>query len=1427
MKARLSGLLGAALLAAALLLAPGEARALIECGPAGANTLTCSGATYNDGIYYPNSAKLGGSNPTVNIPGRSAGSTTITLGSQAAGIHVESQATHGFTVNVGGSTGGTAHVVNIVQGTNSVSGIERNNGVYLRQLSNNRTTTLDVRSGVTIGSSATPIKQNGIYVDLRPTASSLGVGATAGTITNAATIHAARQGIRVRRETGGTNAATTITNTGAIHSGVGNATATGAYFDRPHGIYHLQGGTQMTGSVVVANSGDITLGGAYTGILLNKWGAGVMSLDNSGDIAAVAGQTARQGIQFNYNYWNNRSAAAVTLTNSGDITASEFGIRLKKLSGGDVALTNSGDVTATGDAATNEGHAIYLADNFIVGEGRTYAQSGHGVAAGDVTIVNRGALRSKNHALYVFRPASTANGDDFELTNSGDVVSEDGDGIRLDWGAEGDVTFANGGTSTTSGNVSGRWRGIYVGKAARIDFDQTAGTITSGRTGVTLQVTRESAMGDTRSADSDGNHVPAIDVAWTGGNVARGTATDDQGRFRAATAAQVLAFDRESAAVKAVEGTLHYGGAAGIEAHALSWRDVAAQAAKGDDPGEIANNAAQMNLLSTTHADSRRAAILAQFRAALGNDEIAVAAPILTAIGTTATTAASQLTDTQIVTYLSTDNGATRTLLRNVLAQGLSDDEKAILRAVATNDGVDAALTAAGFSDDASDDSDYWSLVKALLDRHNLDDIRVSMTAGSIASRGDGIRAYYATPHADNGGIDVTIGAGVSVTAAKAGVYVANAGGDVTVSNSGTVTGGTYGIYAVNADAIEVTVAAGASVTGGAAGVYVANAGEGLMLARKYTPGYAPDDTADELVAVTHGEGADAVPLLDQLVRVHGMVTGGTDAAVHLDGGGAVIVEEGGKAHAGSSGVAIKVNDPGPALAHINGEVKGGAGGDAAVHLTGGGSVVVGLNGRVQANGADHAIRGGGDAATMVALTLATDRIITYQEDATEAKNARVEGSIPGVEAVRFREHRDGVFTGYRTPLMVTDDGMLDTSGLDPRPCPSDAPVRGADGVCGTGDGSEDGGSGDPMGPGAGPGTDPGTDPGTGPGTGDPGTDPGTGPGDPGTGPGTDPGTGGPGVPMPTFSCEDVEKDGDRRCRLYEALPSMLLAMNRPPSYADRMAAARDGNGAWARVEASRGKWRAKKATTAEGLAYDHSRGAGQAGVDFIAGESVRGGVSAHAVGGSAEMSGVGEVDLKGWGAGVSATWLDGGLYVDAQAAVTVYDVDVKSHRHGRMSTESVHGAGYALGVDVGARMPVGETMFVTPRAGVAWSRVDLADFTDMERGTDRPDLRARVSVADVDSVKGRVGVTLEAEAGPGRLFGSLDVERELSDETEVSVGGSALKTEVRPTAARLGIGGVFDVGENVRLKATAGYRTSGSSATSAYDGALELQVQF
>ena len=928
----------------------------------------------------------------------------------------------------------------------------------------------------------------------------------------------------------------------------------------------------------------------------------------------------------------------------------------------------------------------------------------------------------------------------------------------------------------------------------RCDIDQE-GTIT-GRTGVYAAVPRASAEGETRAAADQ----PLIEVTWTG-TFSHGEGSNDRGRFEAKTIADVLSFDRESAAGKAVEETVRWDAPAGIEAHALSWRDVAAEVAKGDDPGELADAAAQTALLAASGAASRRAAIIARLRAALGNDEIAVAAAVLTAIDSTATTVAD-LSDTEIVTYLSTDDGVTRALLRDVLAQGLSDAEKKVLEAVATGD--DAGLTTALDDAEAGFTAAYKTAVRALLERYNVGDVHVAVNEGSItATRGDGIRAYYATPHAMNGAISVSVAEGASVTADRAGIYVANAGGDVTVTNSGTVKGGTYGIYAANAAAngtIEVAVAEGASVTGDRAGIYVANAGPGLMLEKKYTYGYGPDDrdTADELVPVMHGEGADAVPLLNQLVRVHGAVTGGTDAAVHLSGGGGVLVLNGGEVRAGSSGVGIRAD--GPALVYVDGEVKGGAGGAAAVHLKGGGDVIVGLNGKVEANGAAYAIQypdagsatntltlatagdvaiglngraqaAGGAHATQSdgsatnTLTVAADRIITYQQDAQEEYDERIEGLLGGssIKEVRFREYRDGEFTGYSSEPLPVTDGKLDPRGLPPRKPGDD----GDDGV--------------------------------------------------------------------TFDCE---KAGDQRCRLYEALPSMLLAMNAQPSYAERTSAARDGNGGWARVEASRGEWQAKKAetaATATPLAYDHRRSAVRAGVDFHAGESGRVGVSVHALRGKAEMGGVGEVELDGMGGGLSATWLAGELYVDAQAAVTLYDVDLDSNIHGDLQKKDVYGAGYGLGVDVGRRMGVGG-MMVTPRAGVEWSKVGgvawskkagLDDFVDMEPAGGQ---RARVSVEEAGSVKGRLGVMVEAEMGSGessgRLFASLDVEQEFSEETEVKVGEELLKTEVRPTAVRVGLGGAFAVAEDVVVRGTAGFRTSGSG-TSGYGGGLELQVRF
>ena len=61
------------------------------------------------------------------------------------------------------------------------------------------------------------------------------------------------------------------------------------------------------------------------------------------------------------------------------------------------------------------------------------------------------------------------------------------------------------------------------------------------------------------------------------------------------------------------------------------------------------------------------------------------------------------------------------------------------------------------------------------------------------------------------------------------------------------------------------------------------------------------------------------------------------------------------------------------------------------------------------------------------------------------------------------------------------------------------------------------------------------------------------------------------------------------RSKVYEALPSVVLGLNRLPEFRDRMAAPRTADGAgWARVETFRGKWKADESTT-PGLEYGPS----------------------------------------------------------------------------------------------------------------------------------------------------------------------------------------------------------------------------------------------
>ena len=290
------------------------------------------------------------------------------------------------------------------------------------------------------------------------------------------------------------------------------------------------------------------------------------------------------------------------------------------------------------------------------------------------------------------------------------------------------------------------------------------------------------------------------------------------------------------------------------------------------------------------------------------------------------------------------------------------------------------------------------------------------------------------------------------------------------------------------------------------------------------------------------------------------------------------------------------------------------------------------------------------------------------------------------------------------------------------------------------------------------------------------------------------------------------------RTRVYEALPSVLLGMERLSSHAERVAAPRTSDGAWARVDASRGSWEAASSANA-GTGYDHRGFSFQAGVDAVLGEETRAGLSVHWRRATAKVSrNGGEIEARGAGVGLSATWSPGPFFVDGQAAATLYDVDLKSSLRGRLK-DDVGAQGLSAALEAGRTVPVADGVTVTPRARAAYSSLSLSDFYDP--------VGARVSLDRGRSLSGRVGALAERVFGESRIFGSVDIEREFSAETRMSVAGTSLETAGEETRWMVGVGGEHGWEEGrFTLRGALDYAVSGDGARD-YGAQASLSVRF
>ncbi len=300
------------------------------------------------------------------------------------------------------------------------------------------------------------------------------------------------------------------------------------------------------------------------------------------------------------------------------------------------------------------------------------------------------------------------------------------------------------------------------------------------------------------------------------------------------------------------------------------------------------------------------------------------------------------------------------------------------------------------------------------------------------------------------------------------------------------------------------------------------------------------------------------------------------------------------------------------------------------------------------------------------------------------------------------------------------------------------------------------------------------------------------------------------------------------RHRVYEALPSALLALNALPAHGDRFASAGAPRGAFARLDAAGGE--RHPASSVAQAHHDYRRFGFEAGIEGAAGERGVFAISVHHVRGRADVdtdadteAGGGRVEITGTGARISGAWLPAeNIYVSAQAAATLYEADLDSASafEGALARD-LSGRGYAAGVEIGRRLELGRVT-LTPRAGADWSMVEMSSFTDS--------VNERVSLDAGRRITARAGVRAESAAlpgGAGAMFATLDLERELSGAMETTAADRPFEAEAEATWARLGLGAAHEWADGrIALRANANYAAA-RHGNRDFSGSATLTVRF
>ncbi len=351
------------------------------------------------------------------------------------------------------------------------------------------------------------------------------------------------------------------------------------------------------------------------------------------------------------------------------------------------------------------------------------------------------------------------------------------------------------------------------------------------------------------------------------------------------------------------------------------------------------------------------------------------------------------------------------------------------------------------------------------------------------------------------------------------------------------------------------------------------------------------------------------------------------------------------------------------------------------------------------------------------------------------------------------------------------------------------------------------------------------------------------------------------------LTAPDGQRQVAKRGNVYQSLPSVLWdlsdGMERyvPAANAsverngEAMQSAADGAGGtagWVRLEGGSGDRRLKK-SLAEAVSYRLSSTGFAVGADLPGDGGLTYRAGLHHRQGRAKVTGGGQVEASGLGAGFGVSKRQAnGWVLDGWLGATQYDdIQVQSSETiaGQATPFTVNsktkGTSYALGVGAALEWTLGNAT-VTQRGSLAWRSVSMKNFktTYTHRATvdetGNNSLDAEVAVAETITMKdgsglqGGYGVRIDTRYGAGDccgLFGSLDLRHDFNAKRSVSVSSDlrsdTVSTESRPTSLRLGFGGSKSWNEGQATLSGAIYHTTAGHGNSSLSGGVALAFRF